>query len=184
MYKIFKLPYHKKKIKELKTQIQIHSCRYIATDTDIYIFIYICIGRDPRPGQVHVCQMKRYVFTCFNFLGNCCSTPGREPGQARPGNKKPKKPKLRTEQNTSRIQIPETETTTGSLARLWVYFLFLSEMLNLLTAVVFLFNLFYLRYLLSSGAWSYHLPALEHPFSFFNWQLATGTLGIQFWLFV
>lgn len=22
----------------------------------------------------HVCQMKRYVFTCFNFLGNCCST--------------------------------------------------------------------------------------------------------------
>jgi len=59
------------------------------------------------------------------------------------------------------------------LSRLSVYFLFLSEMLNLLTAVVFLFNLFYLRYLLSSRFGSFIPP----PHYYF-------TLGIQFWLFV
>lgn len=66
------------------------------------------------------------------------------------------KPKPRIEQNTLRTP-KQTHRLSSSisffllcLSYLLVYFLFLSEMLNLLTAVVFLFNLFYLRYLLSS----------------------------------
>lgn len=97
---------------------------------------------------IHVCQMKRYVFTCFNFLGNCCST--LEPF------------KVREKDTKAQIQVScvwepcllyasycSVEGGGDNLFALLLFIflysqtyfsllrvLFLSEMLNLLTAVV------------------------------------------------
>jgi len=72
--------------------------------------------------------------------------------------KKPKpKPRIR-QKETIHTKIYYSLGSPAFLSRLSVYFLFLSEMLNLLTAVVFLFNLFYLRYLLSSRFGSFIPP--------------------------
>lgn len=106
------------------------------------MYIYICTGSS------HVCQMKRYVFTCFNFLGNCCSTWAVASSS-------------NSNSNSTKAQIClcslcvcvcafvymaslvyyKTSTPSEREGHILTYFsllrvLFLSEMLNLLTAVV------------------------------------------------
>jgi len=132
-------------------------------------------------GPSHVCQMKRYVFTCFNFLGNCCST--LEPF------------KVREKDTKAQIQVScvwepcllyalfcweQRDNDKGTRGRgqpllLQTYFsllrvLFLSEMLNLLTAVV--------SYLI------YFICGIYLSVAFLLAFLTLDTLGIQFLAFL
>jgi len=134
-------------------------------------------------GPSHVCQMKRYVFTCFNFLGNCCST--LEPNTK--WERKTPKPKSKclvlvlgalSTLCLSSLWIDEDDEGERGESLLQTYFsllrvLFLSEMLNLLTAVVSYLIYFICGIYLSVAFLSAFLTLLE--FNFWLFCLVIGT---------